>query len=67
MQSFTKIELEWTAQELEKAARRLERYGAMSATDVERGLSSLRAEQLRSIAEKLAKAAADGDKRISIR
>ena len=68
MQSFTKIEIGWIAEEMSDKAVLLENFGEASDTpDIERGLYRLRAEQFRSIAGKLAAAAADGDKRIAIR
>lgn len=68
MQSFDRKEIEWAAKALAEDADRLERIGAMgAATDAERELCLLRAEQYRSIAERLAAAAANGDRRIAIR
>ena len=68
MQSFTKREIEWTAEAAAGIAGQMERYAGLETTaDINRCLSMLRAEQLRNIAERLAKAAADGDKRIAIR
>ena len=66
MQSFTKIEIQLTADTLTTVAEQLERDTGTAETQIERGLSALRSEQLKSIAGKLA-AAADGDKRIAIR
>lgn len=67
MQTFTRIEIEWTAQELAKIAEQMKRAAGMeAATDIERGLLALRSEQYQSIAEKFATAAANGDKRIAI-
>jgi len=68
MQSFTKQEIAWTAQEMDRRAGLLEHIGeTVDATDIERGLYRLRAEQFRSIAGKLAAVAANGDKQIAIR
>ena len=68
MQSFTKIEIRWIAQEMSDKAGILDHIGeASDATDAERAWYRLRSEQFRSIAERLAKSAADGDKRIAIR
>lgn len=68
MQSFTKRELEWTAEAVAGIAGQMEHYAGLETTaGINRGLSILRSEQFRSIAERLAKAAADGDKRIAIR
>ena len=68
MQSFSRQEIAWAAREMANKAKLLERTGGTAdATDIERGLYQLRAEQFRSIAERLAKAAADGDKRIAVR
>lgn len=66
MQSFSRREIAWTAQAISEAAARMESASETAATQVERGLARLRAEQYQIIAEKLAKAA-DGDKRIAIR
>ena len=68
MQSFTKQELAWTAQEIARAAERMELASEMpGATEIERGLYRLRAEQFQIIAEKLNKAITNGDRRIEIR
>ena len=68
MQSFKKREIEWAAEAVAGIAGQMERYAGLDTTaGINRGLSILRAEQLRSIAGKLAKAAANGDKRIAIR
>ena len=68
MQSFTKIEIRWIAQEMSDKAGILDHIGEESdATDAERAWYRLRSEQFRGIAERLAKSAADGDKRIAIR
>ena len=68
MQTFTKIEIGWIAQEMSSKAGILNHIGeASDATDAERAWYRLRSEQFRSIAGRLAKTAADGDKRIAIR
>lgn len=68
MQSFTKQEIAWAAQEMDDKAGILEHIcETADATDMERAWFRLRSEQFRSIAERLAKAAASGDKRIAIR
>ena len=67
MQSFRKREIEWAAEAVAGIAKQLAYSAEIAETDIARGLSRLRSEQLRSIAERLAKAAADGDKRIAIR
>ena len=67
MHSFTKIEIEWTAEAAAGIAKQMAYSAEIAETDIARGLNRLRSEQLRSIAERLAKAAADGDKRIAIR
>lgn len=68
MQFLYKAELAWTAKALAEKADQLKRFSEMAATtDIERGSYQLRAEQLQSIAERLAAAAAGGDKRIAIR
>lgn len=68
MQSFNRKEVEWTSKALIEDAERLERISAMKeVTDAERELYLLRAEQYRSIADRLAKTAASKDRRIEIR
>ena len=68
MQTFTKIEIGWIAQEMSSKAGILNHIGeASDATDAERAWYRLRSEQFRSIAGRLAKTAADGDKLIAIR
>ncbi len=68
MQVLYRTELAWTAQALTEKADQLKRLSEMEATtDIERGSYQLRAEQLQSIAERLAAAVANGDKRIAIR
>lgn len=68
MQSFFRREIEWTAQELAKEADQLKRIGEMTAaTEMERELCALRAEQFQSISDRLAAAVANGDRRIAIR
>ena len=68
MQMLYRTELAWTAKALTEKADQLKRLSGMAeATDIERGSYQLRAEQLQSIAERLAAAATDGDKRIAIR
>ncbi len=68
MQFLYKTEIAWTAKALTEKADRLKRISGMAeATDIERGSCRLRVEQLQSIAERLAAAVADGDKRIAIR
>ena len=67
MQSFARKEIEWASDAISDVAGQLEHVAGTAETQAERGLSALRSEQFRSIAERLAKAAADGDKRIAIR
>ena len=68
MQFLYKAELAWTAKALAEKADRLKRLSGMeAATDIERGSYQLRAEQLQSIADRLAAAVEAGDKRIAIR
>lgn len=68
MQSFTKTEISWIAGEMSGKAGLLEHIGETSdATDTERAWYRLRSEQFQGIADRLAKAVADGDKRIAIR
>lgn len=68
MQFLYRTEIAWTAQALTEKANQLKHISDMAAaTDIERGSCQLRAEQLQSIAERLAAAVAGGDKRIAIR
>ena len=68
MQSFSRQEIAWIAQELAKAAERMKCAGeVVDVAEIERGLYYLRAEQYQSIAEKLTKAITNGDRRIAIR
>ena len=68
MQVLYKAELAWTAKALTDTAERLERTGDTDGTpDIGRAACLLRAEQLRSIAKRLASAVENGDKRIAIR
>lgn len=68
MQSFSRQEIAWATQEMSNKAGILEHIGETAdASGIERGLHRLRSEQFRSIAERLAAAAANGDKRIAIR
>ena len=68
MQVLYKTEIAWTAQALAEKAGQLKRMSEMEATTaIERGAYQLRAEQLQGIAERLAAAVADGDRRIAIR
>ncbi len=68
MQVLYRTELAWTAKALTEKAEQLKRISGMeAATDIERASYQLRAEQLQGIAERLAAAVADGDKRIAIR
>ena len=67
MQSFTKREIEWTAEAVAGIAKQLAYSGETAEADIVRGLSRLRSEQLQSISERLTAAAANNDKRIAIR
>ncbi len=68
MQSFSRSEILWIAKELSETSSRMEALSAMeAATAAERELYRLRAEQFKSIAEKLRTAAGNGDRRIEIR
>ena len=68
MQSFTTVELAWLSKEMKKLASQHENISQMAAaTNAERALYHLRAEQLSSIADRLAKAIENGDRRIEIR
>lgn len=67
MQSFTKQEIAWTATAVAGIAKQMAYSGETAETDIVRGLSRLRSEQLQSISERLAAAAANNDKRIAIR
>lgn len=66
MQSFSTKEIEWAAQAVDEEANRLRR-ATETAPAAERVPYLLRAEQLRTIAKKLATAAANGNRRIAIR
>lgn len=68
MQSFSRQELAWTAQEITKVAEYMKLGSEMTdIAEIERGLYRLRAEQFQIIAEKLTKAITNGDRRIAIR
>ena len=68
MQTFTRKEIEWTAQALAGEAGRLKHASGMAAaSDAERELFRLKAEQLQDIADRLSAAAESKDKRIAIR
>ena len=68
VQSFTTVELAWLSKEMKELAGQRERMSQMTAaTNVERELYHLRAEQFSSIADRLAKAVENGDRRIEIR
>ena len=68
MQSFTQQEIAWVAKEIAKSAELLKHAGETAdSTKVERGLYRLRSEQFQGIADRLASAVANGDKRIAIR
>ena len=67
MQSFTRQEIAWTAKEMSEASDRLKQAAEVAAAEIERGLCLLRAEQFRSIAEKLTAAVENGDRRIAVR
>lgn len=67
MQSFTKQEIEWTSEAVAGIAKQLAYSGEAAETDIVRGLSRLRSEQLQSISERLTAAAENNDKRIAIR
>lgn len=68
VQSFTIAELGWLSKEMKKLAEQREYMSQMAAaTNAERELYRLRAEQFSSIADRLAKAIENGDRRIEIR
>ena len=68
MQSFTKEEIAWIAKEMADLSGKLETAGAVTDTSqIVRGLYQLRAEQYKSIAERLTKAIEEGNRRIKIR
>ena len=52
---------------MSEASDRLKQAAEVAAAEIERGLCLLRAEQFRGIAERLAAAAKDGDRRIAVR
>ena len=68
MQFFTTVELAWLFKEMKELAEQREHMSQMTmATAAERELYRLRAEQFSSIADRLAKAIENGDRRIEIR
>ena len=68
MQSFSRQEIVWAAQEIARAAEQMKLVSKAADTlEIERGLYRLRAEQFQSIAEKLTAAITNGDRRIAIR
>ena len=68
MQSFTKNEITWMIDLLsEKIALADELKRSESASNAERALYNLRAEQMIVMREKLRKAVADGNKRIEVK
>lgn len=67
MEKLTRAELEWLAEAAKLTAGYYEQRGRRAKNSIERGLASLRSEQLQSIAGKLGDALAHGDKRIEIK
>lgn len=68
MKSFTKVEIAWIVDTLEKSAEQSKKLSTLeAATEAERALYSLRAEQLTITAEKLREAVNAGNKRIEIK
>lgn len=68
MQSFSRAEIMWMSEEMKSLSEQREYMSQMvAATKVERELYHLRAEQFSSIADRLAKAVENGDRRIEIR
>ena len=68
MQSISRNEISWIAKEMADLAGRMEAAGAEADTArIERGLCQLRAEQYKSIAERLTEAIRKGDRRLKIR
>ena len=68
MQSFSRAEIMWMSEEMKILSEQREYMSQMvAATKVERELYHLRAEQFSSIADRLAKAVENGDRRIEIR
>ena len=68
MQSFSRAEIMWMSEEMKSLSEQREYMSQMvAATKVERELYHLRAEQFASIADRLAKAVENGDRRIEIR
>ena len=68
MQSFSRAEIMWMSEEMKILSEQREYMSQMvAATKVERELYHLRAEQFASIADRLAKAVENGDRRIEIR
>ena len=67
MRVLCRSEIAWTVQALIEKADQLKRISEMeTATDIEHGSCQPSAEQLRSIAERLAAAVADGERQIAI-
>ena len=52
---------------MSEASNRLKQAAEVAAAEIERGLCLLRAEQYHSIAERLAAAVENGDRRIAVR
>ena len=68
MQSFSRAEIMWMSEEMKSLSEQREYMSQMvAATKVERAFFRLRAEQFASIADRLAKAVENSDRRIEIR
>ena len=68
MQSFSRAEIMWMSEEMKSLSEQREYMSQMAAaTNVERAFFCLRAEQFASIADRLAKAVENDDRRIEIR
>lgn len=67
MQRFTKAEIEWIIGELDRAAVHLKRQAIKEeSAGLAAGFINLRSEQFASVADKLQKVIANGDKRIEV-
>lgn len=67
MQKFTKTEIEWIIGELDRAAANLKQQATKKeSAGLAAGFMNLRSEQFASVADKLQKAIAEGNKRIEV-
>lgn len=67
MQKFTKTEIEWIIGELDRAAANLKHKAIKEeSAGLAAGFMNLRSEQFASVADKLQKVIAEGNKRIEV-